>query len=113
MGRRYDTSMFVNRVRELDALERWWSAPGGQIALVWGRRRVGKTALLNTFAAGRRAIFHTGAGRPPHDELVLLSRAAAPMLVGRARDVDERPFADWGDALQTLAEAATEEPLLL
>jgi predicted AAA+ superfamily ATPase len=41
---------FVNRVRELRALERFWSAPAAQCIPVLGRRRVGKTFLLEQFA---------------------------------------------------------------
>ena len=37
---------------------------GSKLALLWGRRRVGKTALLQHFAGGKRTVFHTGAGRP-------------------------------------------------
>lgn len=105
---------FVNRADELQALEAWWDVRGARLGLIWGRRRVGKTALVERFAAGRRAIFHTGAGRPPADELAVLSRAAAP-IVGDSdlRDLGERPFADWSDALDALARAARDEPLLL
>lgn len=43
---------FYNRAAELDALERAWSRPGGgQMALIYGRRRLGKTYLLKYFAA--------------------------------------------------------------
>src|SRR3954452_15693873 len=103
---------FVNRVDELAALERWANEPGG-LALVWGRRRVGKTALLQRFATGRRAIFHTGAARPVADELRLLSRAAAEFAGASFRDLEARPYADWDDALEGLAAAAAEDPLLL
>lgn len=42
---------FFNRARELRALDRAWgrTAPGGQMALLYGRRRVGKTYLLQRF----------------------------------------------------------------
>lgn len=83
------------------------------MAIVWGRRRVGKTALLQHFAAGVPVIFHTGAGRPAEAELAALSRAAAPVLGNRARDLEARPFADWEDAFETLAAAARSRRILL
>lgn len=42
-----------------------------------------------------------------------MSRAAGPVLAGGLRDLAARPFADWEDALETLATAAQREPLLL
>ena len=102
---------FVNRRDELGLLERWWARRGPQLAVVWGRRRVGKTALLHHFAQGRRAVFHTGSRRPAGDELATLSRSAARLVEGR--DLLFNPFHDWPDALDSLAQAAQDEPLLL
>lgn len=104
---------FVNRERDLAALESWWSGRNSGIALVWGRRRIGKTALIQHFAEGKRVVYHTGAGRPASDELRLLSAAAAPLLADGIRDLHARPFVSWDDALEALAEAARGEPLLL
>jgi hypothetical protein len=103
----------VDREEELQALERWWGSPGGVLGFVWGRRRVGKTALLQQFALGKRTIFHTGGGRPLPDELRILSRVAAPAIETGFRDLAARPLGDWDDALETLAAAAAAEPLLL
>ena len=104
---------FVNREHELEQLGSWWSSPGAGMAIVWGRRRVGKTALLQHFAAELPTVFHTGGGRPPAAELAALSRAAAPLLADGARDLGARPFTDWDDALETLAFAARNKRLLL
>ncbi len=104
---------FVNRDTELDALESWWDRSGSALGVVWGRRRVGKTALLQRFAESRRTIFHTGSGRPAVEELNVLSRASAPLLGDGIRDLAARPFTDWTDALETLGEAARSEPLLV
>jgi len=105
--------VFVNRTDELAALSRWWEQRGARLGLVWGRRRVGKTALLEAFAGGRPTVFHTGAARPLEDELRVLSRATGRTLADDFRDLERRPFADWEDALDSLASAAAERPLLL
>ncbi len=102
---------FVDREQELRALTRWWDARGPRLAVVWGRRRVGKTALIQAFAEGRRTVFHTGTRRPPGDELSTLSRAASAVL--EDRDLALNPFRDWPDLLESLARAARGEPLLL
>ena len=44
---------FYDRVRELEALENRWNADGAQFALLYGRRRVGKTYLLQHFFVNR------------------------------------------------------------
>jgi uncharacterized protein len=104
---------FVNREHELEQLGSWWSSPGAGMAIVWGRRRVGKTALLQHFATDLPTVFHTGGGRPLAAELAALSRAAAPLLASGPRDLEARPFADWDDAIETLALTAQSRRLLL
>jgi len=105
--------VFVNRTEELDELARWGELPGPRLGLVWGRRRVGKTALLDEFSRDRQTVFHTAAGRPAADELRLLADAAGQVTRDGTRDLTARPFADWDDALDTLAEAARSRRLLL
>jgi len=105
--------MFVNRRDELEQLEQWWTRPEAALGMVWGRRRVGKTALIQRFGSERPAVFHTGGGRPATAELAALARAGTPLLSDGVRDLDARPFADWDDALETLAAAAAERPVLL
>ncbi|MBT8224450.1 MAG: ATP-binding protein [Dactylosporangium sp.] len=105
--------MFVNRVQELAALTAWWHRPDARPALVWGRRRVGKTMLIQQFAREHRTIFHTGAGRSARGELAQLSRQVNATGLPGLRDLTRRPFTDWDDAFEHLAEAASTDPLLL
>jgi AAA+ ATPase superfamily predicted ATPase len=107
------TMAFVNRQSEVERLTAWWASPGAGMGVVWGRRRVGKTALLQHFAADLPTIFHTGAGRPAAAELAALSRAAAPVLGDGWRDLQARPFTDWEDALESIANAARKKRILL
>jgi AAA+ ATPase superfamily predicted ATPase len=83
------------------------------MAILWGRRRVGKTSLLQHFAAERPTVFHTGAGRPAAAELQALSRAASHLFGDGMRDLEARPFTDWEDAFETLALAAEHRRILL
>ncbi|MEI8352592.1 MAG: ATP-binding protein, partial [bacterium] len=39
--------MFINRTRELRHLEEVWRRPEAQLLALYGRRRIGKTTLLN------------------------------------------------------------------
>lgn len=105
---------FVGRQVELAALRDWWENAPDRPALVWGRRRVGKTALIEQFAASLpRVVFHTGVGDPMPGELVRLSEAVLTADVGGLRDLSANPYRDWRDAFDHLAELATGEPLLL
>ncbi|MGN6258772.1 MAG: ATP-binding protein [Solirubrobacterales bacterium] len=104
---------FINREAELEQLRAWWDSAGAGMGIVWGRRRVGKTALLQHFASDLPAVFHTGAGRPAEAELAALSRAAAPFVEDSLRDLAARPFVDWEDAFETIATAARRRRILL
>jgi AAA+ ATPase superfamily predicted ATPase len=81
--------------------------------LVWRRRRVGKTALLQEFARDKQSLFHTGGGRPMQGELLQLARQVAAAELGGLRDLTQRPYTDWDDAFEHLADRATEHPVLL
>ena len=103
---------FVNRTRELASLSRWWDTQQ-RAAVVWGRRRVGKTALLQHFAEGKPAVFLTGANRGEPDELRMLSDRVVALFPGGLRDLTSRPYTSWDDALEDLAARAVHEPVLL
>jgi AAA+ ATPase superfamily predicted ATPase len=51
-------SDFVNRQRELAALDGFWASRRAECVPITGRRRVGKTFLLEHFAEGRRAVYY-------------------------------------------------------
>jgi len=62
---------------------------------VWGRRRVGKTALIQRFAADLdRVVFHMGTGDLEPAELPALARAAAEVFPDDLRDLAADPYRD-------------------
>jgi uncharacterized protein len=105
---------FVNRRSELAALSEWWERDS-RPALIWGRRRVGKSALIERFGelTGARVLSHTGAGRPGAGELEMLSRRAAAITRTGMRAPATVPYRDWDEALEHIASQAEDEPLLL
>jgi AAA+ ATPase superfamily predicted ATPase len=106
---------FVNRSDELASLRTWFERPAARPAIVWGRRRVGKTALLQHFAvsSGAPVVFHTGTGEAPAAEIASLCRQTARALPDPARDLAAEPYREWRDVLDYLANAAQETAVLL
>ena len=49
--------MFVGRKKELAILEKLYKKSSFEMAVVYGRRRVGKTRLISEFAKGKKTIF--------------------------------------------------------
>ena len=52
--------MFIGRERELDALNKLYKSNKFEFAVIYGRRRVGKTALINEFIDKKKAIYFMG-----------------------------------------------------
>ncbi|MDR0671166.1 MAG: ATP-binding protein [Oscillospiraceae bacterium] len=66
--------MFVGRKSELATLKKLYNRPGFQFVVVYGRRRVGKTALINEFVRGKPNVFFAASESSAMDNLVSLSR---------------------------------------
>ncbi|MEM0466982.1 MAG: ATP-binding protein [Candidatus Thermoplasmatota archaeon] len=49
---------FIDRDRELALLEEEWKKKGAQFVVVYGRRRIGKTALITEFIKDKNGIFY-------------------------------------------------------
>lgn len=49
--------MFLNRVQELAWLRQRYESANAEFIILTGRRRVGKTALLNEFATAKEGVY--------------------------------------------------------
>ncbi len=99
---------FVDRHRERADLEDAWSSGRPELVIVHGRRRVGKSALLARFAAGKSVSYYVAAEQLERDQLADVGRALGPMSAGFRRGRPPRlAVRDWDEVLAILAEAAT------
>ena len=104
---------FVNRERELAALERAAGATSGMV-VVSGRRRVGKTALLDRFCADRTSVFLPGTRAPVPEALRRFEerlRAALPPNAGDLLDLGH--LDSWDAALGYVLARTRDAPLLV
>ena len=52
--------MFIGRERELTALQNQYNSSKFEFTVIYGRRRVGKTAIINEFVKDKDVIYFTG-----------------------------------------------------
>lgn len=93
----------------------WRTAAAGtpQLAIVWGRRRTGKTFLLSHFVEGRRAVFFGATQQAEGVELKRLHEAVARDLGQGTADLAGGSFSGWEAALRFFAALAREDPLVV
>jgi len=66
--------VFIGRKNELDSLERAYESNKFELAVVYGRRRVGKTALIKEFIEGKSGIFFVANQESKNDALKRMSQ---------------------------------------
>jgi AAA+ ATPase superfamily predicted ATPase len=103
---------FVDREWELAALAAAADARGGQLVVVWGRRRTGKTYLLQAFVEGRRCIYYAATQQSAPIELAAFTDAVRATL-GTEGLPPGYHFPDWATALDFVTAQAGERRLIV
>lgn len=67
--------MFIGRQFELNTLERLYTSHKFEFIVIYGRRRIGKTTLINHFIKNKQAIFFMGIESNTSQNLIDLSKA--------------------------------------
>ena len=60
---------FIDREEERSLLEREWQNPGGRLIILYGRRRVGKTRLIDEFIQDKPGILYIAEDASPHIQI--------------------------------------------
>jgi AAA+ ATPase superfamily predicted ATPase len=107
----YLPAQFFDRESELGQLEASWGTRGTQLVTLWGRRRVGKSALLSRFAADKPAIYLYGTRMAERDVLDGLTLQVADAFDDAY--LRAAPFPSWQVALDYLTERARTRRLLI
>lgn len=89
---------FYGRLGELETLQDAYESPTAEMAIIYGRRRIGKTALIQKFCEGKRVFFYTAKAWKDAYQLEQFSQA-----VGAFCDNPQQRFLDWTAALRALA----------
>ncbi|MBC7248685.1 MAG: ATP-binding protein [Anaerolineae bacterium] len=96
--------MFWNRQQELNSLESIYARPGGQLVVIYGRRRVGKTALIREFAQDKPLIFFLADKQMETVQLMALRREVATLF-----PTAERLEPTWDNLLSFVGDQAGQE----
>ena len=104
-----EAGVFLGREWELKKLNEMYLSKGFQFPVIYGRRRVGKTSLINEFIKDKKAIFFTGIENSAGQNLENLSRAILSYAGGGA---DEAVFPSFQSALEYVFRLAGKERLI-
>lgn len=67
--------MFIGRDKELNALDKLYKSDKFEFVVIYGRRRVGKTALINRFIGDKKSIYFMGVESNEKQNLENLSKS--------------------------------------
>ena len=102
--------MFVGRQQELNTLHKLYNSGKFEFAVIYGRRRVGKTALISEFSKDKDTIFFTGVETNAKQNLDNFSRCIMEYSTGTAVDSS---FVSFQAALEYVFELAKTKRLVL
>lgn len=102
--------MFIGRERELASLTQLYNSDKFEFVVLYGRRRVGKTALINHFIDGKKAIYFMGVESNAKQNLENFSKS----IIEYASGIEaETSFASFQAALETVFWLSENERIIL
>lgn len=102
-------SSFIGRENELADLNGMYMQHSFQMFVLYGRRRVGKTTLLNEFCKGKKHIFYSA--EQSNDKLNL--EKFSSLVFQYYHETNLEPFSSWTNALSYIDERQQEKRLVI
>lgn len=104
--------MFLNRTRELGYLSDRYDMGRAEIVVLYGRRRVGKSALLFQWSEDKPCIFFFARRADKATLLGEFSRAIQTFATG-APPTETFSYASWGTAFSAIADLAAQRRMVV
>ena len=102
--------MFIGRERELATLNKLYNSDKFEFAVIYGRRRVGKTKLINEFNTGKKAIYFMGVESNAKQNLDNFSKSILEYGTGFPL---ETSFSSFQSALEFVFKLAEKDRIVL
>lgn len=104
--------MFVGREHELDVMCRLYDRRGFEMVVLYGRRRIGKTSLIEEFVKDKRVLFFTALQQ---SDLLNLHGFSSAIAEFYGQPSETPPFATWQQAFDYIAKRERESstPMVL
>ena len=94
--------MFIGREQELKFFKDKYNAPGGQLVVLYGRRRIGKTEMLRQFCEGKEYVFYSCRELSDTKQLEAFSERILKAGSPAAKYINT--FGDWESAFKGILE---------
>ncbi len=94
--------MFVDRDYELEYLKSQYDTKEGNFIIIYGRRRIGKTYLINEFCKNKPAAYFLSTQENSRELIRAFSIKVSTLFNDRI--VSENPFTSWSSVFEYLAE---------
>lgn len=102
--------MFIGRERELKALNKLYDSNKFEFAVIYGRRRIGKTELIKQFLGDKKAIYFMGIESNAKLNLENFSKSILEFNTGIRADTS---FSNFQAALEYVFQLAENERIIL